>query len=270
MPALIYHDSIGQYHDWPFMDKIRIGSDPTRNDLVLPEKSGIMPEHVVIIHSAVNRLHTLINLAGRHTRVNGRPVVSIHVLRQRDELQLGQMRLKLWELRITRLSQADYSVGKTCLICTRGFLVGDEVFLCPRCGMSHHRDCWFSVRNCANFTCEYPVQARVMDALSPWVSFERYEDSASDVIEVRVDRTIIIRRGLMTCHANTRVDQVPFQPGELIAYCPSPSCRDPFHLQCWLMLPMCPRCKYNVRHLIDQVFSSGEDNIREPGGSYAG
>src|SRR5262249_1644213 len=146
----------GQEQEKSFEDSIRIGSDP-KNDLVLQAEAGILPEHAVIIRSTVNRLHMLINLSGSRTRVNGREVVSVKVLRQRDELQLGQVRLKLWELRLTPLSQGDRSVGSECVICREAFKERDEVFFCPRCAMPHHRDCWFSIITCGNYTCEYPV-----------------------------------------------------------------------------------------------------------------
>jgi hypothetical protein len=97
-----------------------------------------------------------------------------------------------------------------------------------------------------------------MDALSSAVTFERYEAKERDIIDVRADSTIIVRRSGVRCPANNRKDVVPFQPGEFVAYCPSPSCRTPFHLECWLMLQTCPRCQYDVQGLIERTFSSGE------------
>lgn len=273
MPVLIYQDSNGREQEKLFLDSIRIGSE-SKNDLVLPSEAGVLPEHAVIIRSVVNRLHMLVNMPGSQTRVNGKEVISIQVLRQRDELQLGQLRLKLWELRLASLSQRDRSVGRiSCPICTETFKAGDVVFFCPRCETPHHRDCWFSLITCGNYTCEYPVQAQVMDALSPWVKFEHYQDRGTDIIEVKADRTVVIRSGQMMCQANNIADQVAFQPGDVIAYCPSPSCQSPFHLECWLMLPACTQCQYDNQELIDQVFSSGhdgDDGDVQPGGPHAG
>ncbi len=272
MPILIYQDSNGQEHEKFFVESIHIGSDP-KNDLVLPSEAGILSEHAVIIRSVVNRLHLLINMAGSQTRVNGREVISVQVLRQRDELKLGQLRLKLWELRLAHLSQRDRAVGRiSCPVCTELFKPGDEVFFCPRCETPHHRDCWFSLITCGNYTCEYPVQARVMDALSPWVKFERYQEKSTEIIEVKAG-TVVIRQGQMTCQANNIADQVAFQRGDIVAYCPEPSCQSPFHMTCWLMLPSCTQCHYNNQELIDQVFSSGSERDagdRQPGGSHEG
>ncbi len=269
MPSLIYQDSNGQEQEKSFKESLHIGSDP-KNDLVLPLEAGVLPEHAVIIRSVVNRLHLLINLLGSHTRVNGREVISVQVLRQRDELELGQLRLKLWELRLAQWGRA---VGRTsCPVCTEAFKPGDEVFFCPRCETPHHRDCWFSLITCGNYTCEYPVQTRVMDALSPWVKFERYQENGTDIIEIKAG-TVVIRRGQVTCQANNIGDQVAFQPGDVVAYCPDPSCKSPFHMTCWLMLPACTQCQYNNQELIDQVFSSGHEKEaggRQPGGSHAG
>lgn len=257
MPVLIYYDRKNHYQERPFADNLRIGSDEA-NDLVLPSELAVAPHHAVIMRSVVGRLPIIVNLAGQQTRVNGRPVVSLQVLHQRDEIQLGNLSLKMWELRITVLQAGDPVIKQLCLICRRKFLAGDDVFFCPRCATPCHRDCWFATRNCPSYTCEYPVQSRIVDALSPWVTFEDYKASESDVIEVRGDQTIILRRAGISCHANTRRDLVPFQPGERIAYCPSASCRAPFHLQCWLALKACPDCQYDVQQLLSQVFFPSE------------
>jgi hypothetical protein len=269
MPVLIYYDNDGQYQEQSFRDNIRIGSDST-NDLVLPAELGVAPLHAVIMRTVMNRQHVLVDLVGQQTRINGQRVVSLQVLHQRDEIQLGQTTLKMWELRIKRLSAEDSAIGRLCEMCKEEFALGDEVFFCPRCAMPTHRACWFSVDKCPTFTCEYPAQARVMDALSSRVTFARYEAREHDVIEVREDHTITLRRSGVHCPANNRTDLVPFQPGEFIAYCPSPSCRTLFHLACWLTLKTCPRCQYNVQELIDQVFSSGDSDKSRRGGVYVG
>ena len=258
MPVLIYQDSENHYKEWSFSDKIRIGSDPARNDLVLPTTAGVAPQHAVIINSMLNRMRVLVDLAGQNTRVNDRPIVSIQVLHQRDVLELGKIRLTMWEIRITSISQKDPSVGKPCLVCRRPFEVGKEVITCPRCFSLYHRECWFAINPCANYTCGYPVLESIMDALSASVTFERDLAENSELVELRRSGQVI-KKG-KTCQARTREDQIPFQVGNDVAYCPSPACRATFHPACWLNLERCTRCDYNIRQLLDETFLAGKNN----------
>jgi hypothetical protein len=262
MPILIYHDRDGQYQEHFFQDSIRIGSDPT-NDLVLPAEAGVAPHHTVITRTTLNRLHILVDMAGQRTRVNGRSVVSFQVLNQRDEIQLGSCSLKMWEMRMKRLVAGDPAVGQECKTCKGVFAPEDEVILCPRCSKPTHRTCGFFMDKCPTYLCEYPMQTRIMEVLAPWVLFERYEAKERDIIEMKEDYVITLRRGGMRCPAGNRRDLVPFQPGEYLAYCPATSCRTPFHLPCWLMLQSCPRCQYDVQHLITHVFSSSGHQAEE-------
>lgn len=261
MPILIYHDSQRQYQERTFWESIRIGSDPT-NDLVLPSEAGVAPQHAVIMRTAVRPLHVLVDLTGRDTRVNGRRVVSLQVLHQRDEIQLGQFVLKMWELRINQVGEGDPSLGKTCKVCMGRFVAGDQIILCPQCKTPTHRTCSFSVNKCPGYLCEYPMQERIMDALAPWVAFSRYEVEKADIIEVRGDYTITMRHSGLHCPAKTRRDLVPFQPGEWVAVCPSAACQAAFHLECWLMLKACPRCQYDIQRLVDRAFSRGGESER--------
>ncbi len=252
MPILIYNNGEGQYQEQELSDQkdiIRIGSDPTLNDIVLPLSLGVAHRHAVVLRSAANKLPVLVNLAGESTYVNGRRVVTIQVLRQKDTLQLGQAQLMMWEVRITAARPGNRSVGQNCPVCLMRIQVGDEVIICPRCSTPSHRMCWFSLNRCARDACVYPIRDRVIEALSQWVTFELALDANSELI-----------RNHKKCQARTRVDQVTFQEGDYVTYCPSPSCRASFHLQCWLGLEHCtmPGCGYGIQQLIDKVFLTGD------------
>jgi len=251
MAILIYQDASGRYMEREFSEEVRIGSDPQRNDVVLPAEWDVAPEHAVITRSALNRMPLLVDLIGRGTKVNGQQIVRIRVLRQGDDLQIGQARLTLWEVRIARLLAGSRVVGRECPVCTDEFRAGDEVVVCPRCRTVHHRDCWFRIQVCAYYGCGYPIHETVMDTLAPWVVFDRKLDGESELV-----------RNKKSCVAGNQSDQAPFQEGQKVAYCPS--CHTPFHLECWLRLVHCPVCQYPVRELINRVFAAGYDSVSVP------
>src|SRR5438067_2069835 len=119
MPLLIFQDDKGNYQEQELTEKTEIasiGSGPT-NDIVLPASLDVASKHAVVLRSAVNQLLVLVNLAGRQTRVNGRQVVSIKVLRQKDEIQLGQACLTMWEIRITALLEGSRYIKQICQVC---------------------------------------------------------------------------------------------------------------------------------------------------------
>jgi Zn finger protein HypA/HybF involved in hydrogenase expression len=257
MPVLIYQDNQGQYKEQEIAGKMEvtsIGSDPSKNQVVFPSSLGVTPRHAVILRSAVNQLLVLVNLAGQDTRVNGRQVVSIKVLRQKDEIQLGQAKLIIWEIRIIALKPHSPYINQSCLFCSRGVQANDEVIICPRCSSPFHRLCWFSLDICGKYGCNYPVKERNLEALSSRVKFE----------EVGID---LLKKGA-TCHARTRGDQIPFRPKDQITYCPS--CRTTYHILCWLNLERCtqPNCGFDNRQLITEILSVGEGGKPHMGSDY--
>jgi uncharacterized C2H2 Zn-finger protein len=254
MTVLTYQDAEGRHREYEFCQEVRIGSDLSRNEVVLPAALGVMREHAVITRSALNHLPVLVDLADGGTRVNDRRAVNVQVLRHGDELQLGQARLTLWEVRISRLKSGAHMVGRECPVCSDSFRAGDEVIACPRCPTVYHRDCWFSISICAYSGCEYPIHETVMDALSTWISFDRQLEEGSSLVESRDKENKLVRKGV-SCRAGQRRDQVPFQMGQKVARCPS--CETPFHLECWLGMDHCPVCSYNVRDLVNRVFQYG-------------
>jgi hypothetical protein len=65
-----------------------------------------------------------------------------------------------------------------------------------------------------------------------------------------------------TCRAGQARDQVPFQAGQNAVYCPS--CQSPFHLECFLTLPACPVCQYDIAALIRQTFHADVEEAVRP------
>jgi hypothetical protein len=254
MPILLYHNSEGPQKEFSFKEEISIGSDAERCGIVLPGDSGIAPWHAVIIRSALTRAPVLINLAGQNTWVNERPVIGVQVLRQRDVIRLAQIRLSLWEVRITRLELGNRFIGKECLVCQDIFKAGEKVIHCPHCDTPSHRDCWFAVKKCPNYTCGYHSQASTINVLSTSVQFEFKLQEDSPLVEIKGEDNLLKQEG-RKCAAGTRRDKVAFQTGNNVAYCPAADCRTPYHLECWLMLDTCVACGYDVRQIIDQVFS---------------
>ena len=254
MPILLYHNSEGSPKEFVFSEEVVIGSDAERCAIVLPGEAGVAPQHTVIIRSALTRAPVLVNLAGQNTWVNERPVVGIQVLRQRDVIRLAEIRLSLWEVRITCLEFGNRSIGKECLVCTNTFEVGEKVIHCPHCGAPSHRDCWLSVKKCPNYICGYNSLASTINVLSTLVPFEFKLREYSPLVEIKGEDNHLKQEG-RKCAAGMRRDRVAFQTGNNVAYCPAPDCRTPYHLDCWLMLDECVVCGYNVRQIIDQAFS---------------
>lgn len=40
--------------------------------------------------------------------------------------------------------------GQKCFVCTKRFVKGDDVVVCPDCGTPYHRDCYFIESKCTN------------------------------------------------------------------------------------------------------------------------
>jgi len=48
-------------------------------------------------------------------------------------------------------------LGKVCPYCKTSFTQYDDIVLCDRCGMPHHRDCWIENHGCTTFGCDGTV-----------------------------------------------------------------------------------------------------------------
>ncbi|MBI5958707.1 MAG: hypothetical protein HY866_08230 [Chloroflexi bacterium] len=251
MPLLTFADTQGQAHAVRFAEReeIRIGADEGWSNLTLPAALDVAPQHAIITRSAFNRLLMVIDLAGRATRVNQHPVVRLRVLRQGDTLQIGRCDLTVWEVQIRRLEAGDPVLGKKCPVSRRVFQVGMEVIACPGCGTVHERDSWFLIEHCAA-GCDYPNRQVIMDTLPSWMLVERHLDQDSRLIEL-IENGKVLQDGKF-CQAGQARDQVPFQRGQHAVYCPS--CQTPFHLECFVTLPTCPVCQYDITGLINRSF----------------
>jgi predicted amidophosphoribosyltransferase len=47
--------------------------------------------------------------------------------------------------------------GKICSFCRTAFQDGDDIVVCPDCGIPHHRDCWAENGGCSTFGCSQTV-----------------------------------------------------------------------------------------------------------------
>lgn len=253
MATLIYRTDDGPLQELTFRGDLRLGAD-AHNNLVLPGRLGVAPEHALITRSALNRVPVLIDLVGEGTWVEGRRVIGLQVLRHGARLRLGQVEFTMLELRIIRLRRGDHAVGRPCKVCFEVQRPGAEVVICPNnCGSMICRACWTYTTICPDYICGYPMHTAVMDALATHLRFERSIAEDSPLVERMNSRGIVINQG-MRCKAGEPRDQVKFQPSEHAAFCPS--CDLPFHLECWLRLSHCPVCRFDVQQLIDTVFLS--------------
>lgn len=250
MPLLRVEDADGTLHIARFTDtaEIRIGADADWSTLCLPAALGVAPQHAIITRAALSRLPLLIDRAGSGTWVNDHPVVRLRVLRQGDVIRLGRAQLTVWEVQIRRLGSDDPAVGQKCPVSRRKLQPGDEVIACPGCGAVHLRDAWFLVQHCAA-GCGYPNREVILETLPAEVPVERALDADSRLVE-RIENGRVIQEG-QRCRAGQARDQVPFQPGQHVAFCPA--CQAPFHLECFLTLTVCPACQYPIRALIDRA-----------------
>lgn len=252
MPLLTFADPDGVQHHARFAEReeIRLGMDPAWSSVTLPGYPGLAAQHAVIMRSALNRLLLLVDLSGGQSWVNQHPVVQLRVLRQGDVLRLGCCDFTVWEVQITRLAEGDPVVGQHCPVSQRVFKPGDEVIACPGCGAIHGRAAWFLIERCAA-GCGYPNQEVIIDTLPAWVHVEKSLDQESKLIERLGNDGKLLQDG-KHCQAGRARDQVPFQARQNAVYCPS--CQTPFHLECFVTLPVCPVCQYHIRELIDKTF----------------
>lgn len=244
MAVIIYQGEGGLDRKLEFgPEELRIGSEAGRNQLLLPADCGAAAEHAVITRTVIGKLPVLVDLTGHGLRVNGQPVIALKVLHHGDTIDIGGARLMLREMQIKRLPADPRASRKKCPFCTDDLRGGDEVIACPNCGVLHHRECWFQMTLCSTDGCQYPIHETVMKALSPSCTF---------ISKLEPESKLVV--GRQECPAGRPKDLVPFQKEQDVAFCPS--CEAPFHLDCWLCLPVCPRCRYDVKSLIDEVFDA--------------
>ena len=225
-------------------EKIHLGT-AADNEFPLPADLAVAPCHAVVTRSSPYQVPLLVALAGApfETRINGRRLSRLKVLRHRDEIALGRASLVFWEVAVSTVAADSQFLNRRCLVCYDPFQVGEEAITCPRCQTAdHHKDCWLELSRCARTGCEYPVQEAMRRSLGRRVRFEPLEEESEMVRQKR------------KCAAGRPRDQGPFRPDDYVAYCPK--CRTPFHAECWFLLPQCPKCEYDVATLIREELTS--------------
>lgn len=248
MAVLIYKNIEGVSSAFPLpRELLRIGSDASANQLVLPAAWNVAASHAAIVRVS-SGLPVLMDLAGRGVKVNGVRVVSLKVLRHDDQIWIGEARLTLREMEIRHLRDGASKSAGRCPVCTKYFQDSDEIVSCPRCQAIHHRNCWFSMANCSTYACDYRVQETVMNALAKQVKFECQLESESAMV-----------KKVTICAARTKRDKIAFQKGDTVAHCPESTCQASFHLTCWVGLDCCTKCGYRVKGLLDGIFAPNRD-----------
>jgi hypothetical protein len=250
MSVFLHQPEDGPSSKVEFRTELHIGSDPALNQLVLPERCGVAPEHVVVTRAVIGKLPVLVDLAGFGVRVNRQRVITIRVLHHGDTVEIGNARLLLREMEIRKLGAGSQHANRKCPVCTIDLKVDEEVVSCPNCDLLHHRDCWFGIPICSTDGCQYPIHETVMKVLSPSCTFMSKLEKESKLVTAQ-----------QRCAAATTRDLVPFQQNQDVAFCPS--CELPFHLECWLVLARCTGCRHDIKSVIDEVFYPwADDDLR--------
>ncbi len=241
MAVLTYQSPDDQILEHEFIVEVNIGTG-LENDFRLPGDLSVASKHAVISRSEHYQVPVLIDFAAEtsQTRVNGRGVVCLKILRHRDNILLGDAKLVFWEMRVRDVTPGSLLEKKTCLVCYDMLQPGDQAVECPRCLAPHHKECWFYLTTCSYYGCGYPVQETIRRSMAPWVRFEKLEEKSE-----------LVKENII-CGARNERDLTPFKQGEYIAFCPD--CETPFHTECWFGLQECQECGYNVSQLMNAVF----------------
>lgn len=245
MPVLTFQNADGTLGEYTFAD-----TDPVL--LRVAENGGARfgigegNPQAIITRAKVYQVPLLVNLRGDpHVRVNGRRVVGLRVLRQGSRLQIGAMEMLFWEMTLQEVTVGSALIGKRCPVCRLDYRTGDEVVICPRCGVPHHKECWFEHEFCSNPGCLYPIRATLKRLLA----------GRGVLIEQLAANSPVVTQGKRCLAGTPGVDAQPFQAGQYVAYCPNSACGAAFHLECWVSLGNCPACgKYDVSKLLRSVF----------------
>lgn len=245
MPVLTFQNADGTLGEYTFSD-----ADPVL--LRVAENGGTRfgvgegKPQAIITRAKVYQVPLLVNLRGDpRVRVNGRRVVGLRVLRQGSRLQIGDMEMLFWEMTLQEVAVGSALIGKRCPICRLDYRTGDEVVICPRCGVPHHKECWFEHEFCSNPGCLYPIRATLKRLLA----------GRGILIEQLAANSPVVTQAKRCSAGTPGVDAQPFQAGQYVAYCPNAACGAAFHLECWVSLGNCPACgKYDVSKLLRSVF----------------
>lgn len=242
MPILIMHTADGMLIEHEFQGELRIGA-ASNDDLRLIDGHSIAPHHAVIARSAIYQVPILVDLTNEEawTGVNGRRVIRLKALRHKDVIEVGGAQLEFWEMVTRSVTHGSQLDGKICPVCYTEILPGEEIIACPRCQTAHHKEHWFEIPTCSTYACGYPVQETLRRVLAPHMSFEKLTEEHKLVKEQT------------RCTAENSRDKVAFKDEEDVTFCPQ--CNRPYHVECWLLLPQCRSCGFDITHLLQSVFT---------------
>jgi len=247
---LVLHQSDGSFENFPFTTDIQLGTSP-ENQVRLPEGLGVATHHAVISHSELcGGVAVLVDLAGQtaQTRINGRSVTQIKVLRHQDQILLGQVSLIFWEVDIQHVTAESPLTKQKCPFCFGTFQVDEDVIACPKiqCQTPHHLHCWLRLPRCGRDACGYPIPTAIRRIFASQLTFERL-DAHHELVMQR-------QKCAAAGKVGEKLDRLSFQPQTEITHCPS--CKSPFHIGCWFSLQRCPVCQYDVSDLIQTAFDT--------------
>jgi hypothetical protein len=246
MPVLTYRDASGDFREYAFSDaKPVLLRAPERGAARFGAGEG--QPLAIITRAKVYQVPLVVNLSGdSQVRVNGRRVVSLRVLRQGSRLQIGDLEMTFWEMTLQDVAAGSALIGRRCPVCRLSYSVGDEVVICPRCGVPHHKECWFEHEFCSNPGCLYPIRTTLKRVLA----------AHGVLIEQIAANSPLVTQSTRCAAGTPGVDAQPFQAGQYVAYCPNRACGAAFHLECWVSMGNCPACrKYDVSKLLRSVFT---------------
>ena len=69
----------------------------------------------------------------------------------------------------------DYT-GKICPYCKTAFKPDDEIVVCSKCDMPHHKDCWIETQGCTTFGCLGNIKAADNDNSSVTTKEMNFDD----------------------------------------------------------------------------------------------
>jgi hypothetical protein len=240
MPILTFVQPDGSLGEISFLDgqPAYLGTEPN---------GGQAAPAAVIARSQVYQVPVIVPMRGQGIAVDGRRVVGLRVLRQGSHIKLGRADFTFWEMVLRQAPEGGLG-RQRCPVCRMNFAEGEEYVVCPRCGLPHHKECWFEHEFCTNPGCLYPIRASMQRVLGHHgVTFEELAANSPLITQGR------------KCPAGTPgVDAQPFMSGQKITYCPNPTCNAAFHLECWVGLELCPVCqKYSPAKLLRAAFTPG-------------
>ncbi len=73
---------------------------------------------------------------------------------------------------------------KICPYCKDKLNAEDDVVICSKCEMPHHKDCWVENQGCTTFGCDGTIQSVSNGVMSQNVQIDLYDEPANDILSV--------------------------------------------------------------------------------------